>query len=153
MTATKTAVQQIKHGMAKAFFASAWADAADQAGQPIRGEIFEQMPDDIDPAAIRAADTLAARFIETHDYSEPGLSDSQKLACLYMKAANLDPEGADRELTPENFGHYLAMQAMGHGVGLESFGYAVRDAFEVPYLEFNDYYLEREYFEGGDDNE
>lgn len=151
MTATKTAVEQIKRGMALAFFACAWADAEEEAGRAQGGEIMDRMPTDIDPAAIHAANTLAMQFIGTHDYSEPGLSDSQKLALLYLKAANLDPEGADRELSPELFGHYLAMQAMGTGVGLESFGHAVRDAFTVPYVEFGSHSLERDYFEDGED--
>jgi hypothetical protein len=58
----------------------------------------------------------------------------------------LPSDDADRDLTPELFGHYLAMQAMGHGVGLESFGRAVRDAINVPYVEFGSHSLECDYF-------
>lgn len=144
---TKKVVEEIKRGMSLAFFASAYADQAEECGQPLRGEIMNQLPEEVDPAALHATDTLCFQFIGTHDYNEPGLNDSQKLAILYVKASRLDKEGADRELSPELFGHYLAMQAMGHGVGLESFGYAFCDAFDVPYIEFGSHSLQKDYFQ------
>ncbi|WP_312388128.1 hypothetical protein [Stutzerimonas nitrititolerans] len=146
MTSKQTA-QEIKRGMALAFFASAYADQADECGQPLRGEIMEQLPAAIDPAATHAADTLARDFIGAHAFGEKGLSETQQLAILYLKAARLPKDGADRELSPELFGHYLAMQAMGTGVGLESFGYAVHDGFTVPYCEFGSHSLQGDYFE------
>lgn len=138
--------EQTKHGMALAFFASAYADQADDCGQPLSGEIMDQLPADMDPAALHAADTLAADTLRTNGLK----SACFDLESLYLRADeardNSDDKG-DRELTPELFGHYLAMQAMGTGVGLESFGDAVRDNIRVPYVEFGAYSLEKDYFE------
>ena len=138
--------EQIKHGMALAFFASAYADQADECGQPMQGEIMDQLPDGIDPAALHAADTLAIGVMHANGLK----SACFDLESLYLRADeerhNSDDKG-HRELTPELFGHYLAMQAMGTGVGLESFGNAVRDNIRVPYVEFGAYSLEKDYFE------
>ncbi|MCQ4311728.1 hypothetical protein NAV33_07440 [Pseudomonas stutzeri] len=146
-----TIAQQIRRGMAIAFFSSAYADQADECGQPLRGEITEQLPADIDPAATHAADTLAMGMISSNwrpeIASRPELTVDRGLELIYRKAESLSADGADRELTPELFGHYCATQAMGTGVGLESFGYAVRDFFKVPYCEFGSYSLEKDYFE------
>ena len=138
--------EQIKHGMALAFFASAYADQADECGQPMRGEIMDQLPDDIDPSALHAADTLATGVMHANGLK----SACFDLESLYIRAdeeRHNSGENGDRELTPDLFGHYLAMQAMGTGVGLESFGYAVRDSIKVPYCEFGSYSLEKDYFE------
>lgn len=138
---------QIKNGMALAFFANAYAEQAEDWGLPMRGEIMDQLPDAIDKAALHAADTLINDLISAHEYGERALSSAQAVALLYVKASQCDRNDADRELSPELFGHYLAMQAMGTGVGLESFGSEVRDAIEVPYLEFSSASLELDYFE------
>jgi hypothetical protein len=145
--------QQIKRGMALAFFSSAYADQADECGQPLRGEIMDQLPADIDPAALHAADTLAADFIRANWSPEfaPRVEAAQGLRVAYRKAGQLPADGADRELTPELFGHYLAMDAMGSGVGLESFGYAVCDFFKVPYAEFGSYSLQNDYFQSSEE--
>lgn len=149
---TKECAQQIKRGAAIAFFASAYADQAEECGQPLRGEITEQLPEEIDPAACSAADTLALAVTGLFNYGEPGLNTSQKLAILYLKAARLPKEGADREISPELFGHYLAMQAMGTGVGMESFGYAVAELFDgLGYVEFGSHSLEKDYFQPVED--
>jgi hypothetical protein len=141
---------QILNGMARAFFACAWADqceGSDNAGIMSGRDIMALMPSEIDPAAIHAADTLAIGFISANILPPISpVATNQGLRVLYRKACELDPDGADRELTPELFGHYLAMQAMGTGVGLESFGYAVRDFFNVPYVEFGGCSLEKDYF-------
>lgn len=129
--------QQIKHGMALAFFASAYADQADKAGEPLRGEIMDQLPDEIDPAALHEADALTRDMVR---------ANGKPLANIYRDAEECDNEGADRELEPELFGHFCAMQAMGHGVGLESFGNVVRDSVRVPHVEFGLYSLEIDYF-------
>ena len=142
---------EIKRHMALAFFGCAYADQADECEQSLTGEIMEQLPADIDPAALHAADTLAADLMRANGLRMGATFD---LESLYLRAEeiqhNSDDKG-DRELTPELFGHYLAMQAMGTGVGLESFGDAVRDHFTVPYCEFGSHSLEKDYFEGGDE--
>jgi hypothetical protein len=145
----KTINEQIKHGAALAFFASAYADQADECGQPLRGEIMDQLPAEIDPAALHAADTLA-HGLAAANAKRPGWT----LTGCYLFAEQRQRYSTgkgDRELTPELFGHYCAMQATGTGVGLESFGDAVRDSIAVPYIEFGSYSLERDYFEGADD--
>lgn len=144
---------QILSGMARAFFACAYADQADECGQPLGGEIMDQLPADTDPAALHAAETLARDLVAAHDFVEPGLAMPAKLIRLYTNAERIQRQSSDsgdRELTPELFGHYLAMQAMGTGVGLESFGNTVREFFAVPYAEFGSHSLQRDYFESGD---
>lgn len=78
-------------GMALAFFADAFANAAEEVGWafPAGAEIMEYLPDDIHPDAIDAATTLWEK-----------LNGNETL---------------------DLFGHYAAMQFMGHGVGLEEF--------------------------------
>lgn len=152
-----TIAQQMRHGMALAFFSSAYADQADECGQPLRGEITEQLPADIDPAADHAAETLARDLIRSNWRPEiaerPELTVERGIELIYRKAESLSADGADRELSPELFGHYCAMQAMGTGVGLESFGDAVRDFFTVPSCEFGSHSLEKDYFEDGSEPE
>jgi hypothetical protein len=127
-----------KHA-ARAFFASAWADAAEDAenGPNLSGcEIMEVMPSDIDPAAIHAARTLRM------DIERINGSSVDELMTRIESMAD-----GDRPATMEFFGHYAAMQAMGHGVGLaDAFGSEVYDTIRVPYCEFGSHSLERDYF-------
>lgn len=116
---------KILHGMAVAFFACAWADAAEDAGQEqiMSGrEILSIMPTDIDPSALHAAKTLCHGIESAH----PGLAD---IELIYKACTLMDSTGADRALTPDLFGH------------------AVRDKVRVPYIEFGSHSLEREYFQ------
>ena len=127
-----------KHA-ARAFFASAWADAAEDAenGPSLSGcEIMEVMPVDIDPAAIHAARTLRMGIERANGASVDTIFGA--IQCI--------AEG-DRPITMEFFGHYAAMQAMGHGVGLnDAFGSEVYRTIKVPYCEFGQHSLERDYF-------
>jgi len=139
-----TASEQIKHGMALAFFAMAFSELREEEGDPMTGEVFDQLPDIIDPAALMASEALVQGLIDCN----PKASAVFALAGIYKVACdifNADPCEADRELSPELFGHYCAMQAMGSGVGLESFGNAVRDAIVVPNVEFGFYSLQYDY--------
>lgn len=146
---------QIKRGMALAFFACAYADQADEAGQPLSGQIMDQLPYDIDPAALHAADTLAMGLIsdnwKTVVRTVGSIDANALLSGVYEKAESFDPDGDHVVLTPEDFGHYCAMQAMGHGVGLESFGAAVHQVIKVPYIEFGSHSLQLDYFTSDDD--
>ena len=127
-----------KHA-ARAFFASAWVDAAEDAenGPSLSGcEIMEVMPVDIDPAAIHAARTLRMDIERANGASVDTIFGA--IQCI--------AEG-DRPTTMEFFGHYAAMQAMGHGVGLnDAFGSEVYRTIKVPYCEFGQHSLERDYF-------
>jgi hypothetical protein len=142
--------EQIRAAMAKAFFASAWADLQDEkdADDDTRvnlsgREIMDVMPDEIDAGAIHAASTL------TMDLERANKSIALDIESLYRHAQCAQVifnETGDRDLTPENFGHYLAMQAMGHGVGLsDAFGDAVSDAIIVPHVEFGSHSLQNDY--------
>jgi hypothetical protein len=151
--------QIILNAMAKAFFASAWADlqeekdADDETCVTLSGcEIFDVMPDEIDPAALHAAKTLAFDLSRKNPFwrSAPGKVDfATFLTQLFNHAQSAQVifnKTGDRNLTPENFGHYLAMQAMGHGVGLTSaFGDAVDEVITVPYVEFGSHSLSKDY--------
>lgn len=122
----------IRHHMARAFFAYAWADQCEETGNAhiMSGkEIIAIMPAEFDPAAWHAADCLI-----TGMESANGMGiDSIFATCA-----------PDSPLTCADFGHYAAMQSMGHGVGL--FDYGVTDATRVPYVEFGSHSLQRDYF-------
>jgi len=142
--------ETIRTAMAKAFFASVWADLQDEKDQDdsskvnLSGkEIFDVMPKTIAPAALQAAETLVMDLEnENRDIARDIESLYQHAQCAQV----IFNETGDRDLTPENFGHYLAMQAMRHGVGLnDAFGDAVYKAIKVPYVEFGQYSLERDY--------
>lgn len=134
----KSLTSQFEYHAAKAFFASAWADQCEESEQAsiISGkEIFDVMPDEIDPAALHAARTLRMD-IES--------SNAQSIDVL-MQYIERNANG-DRDATIESFGHYAAMQAMGHGVGLsDAFGDCA-EFIAVPYVEFGSHSLERDYF-------
>jgi len=127
------------HHAARAFFASAWAEMADECGSNVIGpgtEIMNVMPDDIDPAAIHAANTLVM------DIERINGKPLESLLDLIDDIAD-----GDRPATAEYFGHYAAMQAMGHGVGLyDSFGSEVYDVVKIPYIAFGSYSLSKDYF-------
>ena len=124
--------EQFKLHAARAFFASAWADAVEENGATLRGEIMSQMPDDIDPAATHAARTLLFDMLRAN-----GCADA---ASMLAKC----PDEGDRPHTLETLGHYAAMQAMGHGVGLED-AFGDHECLRVPYVEFGSYSLEKDY--------
>ena len=139
-------VNDIREAMAKAFFASSYADQYDEAASdgadmpfnPSGCDWMDLIPDDIDPAALHAARTLEFDLVHVNGCT---------LEQLYQRAEAIGPNG-DREFCEDMIGHYLAMQAMGHGVGLyDAFGQAVYDAIKVPYIEFSGYSLERDYFD------
>lgn len=134
-----TEISEFEIHAAKAFFASAWADAADESeNSPIGAgtEIFDVMPDEIDPAAMHAARTLRMDMERLNG----------RTIAQMMREIEETGDG-DRDNTIENFGHYTAMQAMGHGVGLyDAFGSDVYKTIKVPYIEFSDHSLEKDYF-------
>ena len=138
----------IVKSMALAFFASAYADQAEEKGEPLRGEIMDQLPDEIDSEAIKAANTLAKKLVE-QCWPNPDKRPANSylgLVLIFRKICSLVPDG-DRPLDYENFGHYLAMQAMGHGVGLwDAFGQNSTEWLDVPYIEFSSFSLSKEYF-------
>ncbi len=124
------------HHASIAFFASAYADQEEETGNTLGGEIMDRLPEDIDPAAIHAARTLAMSIERENGNSIQDLM-------IYIVALG----DGDRPNTIEFFGHYAAMQAMGHGVGLDdAFGWDVYQYIRIPYTEFGSYSLERDYF-------
>jgi hypothetical protein len=144
---------EIKRHMALAFFGSAYADMAEECGEPLQGEIMDQLPDEIDAAAIHAADTLAMDMERVRYNVATGHMEEQRtltLELIYKRALAinlLSDDKGDRPFTAEMFGHYCAMQAMGHGVGLyDAFGSAVYQAIVVPYVEFSSCSLQKDYF-------
>jgi hypothetical protein len=139
MNTPKTETEQFEHHAARAFFASAWADACEEAGSGdiLSGQkIMNIMPVTIDPAA-----THAARILRMDIERVNGQTIPQLLAFVASAAAG------DRAPTAEFFGHYAAMRAMGHGVGLrDAFGAEVDAAISVPSVEFGSHSLQRDYF-------
>ena len=129
---------EIELHMARAFFASAWADLAEESenGPNLSGcEILDVMPGKLDPAAIHAAKTLVMDM-ET--------ANGKPIAEILAYA--ISEHDGDRAPTAAFFGHYCAMQAMGHGVGLhDAFGQTVYETVKVPYVEFGSHSLELDY--------
>lgn len=126
---------------ARAFFASAWADACEESGNDglISGqEIMNVMPGEIDPAAMHAARTLRMDM------------ESANGRTVAQMMAEIEENGdGDRPNDVEHFGHYAAMQAMGHGVCLyDAFGRDIFNSIKVPYVEFGSHSLEKDYFQG-----
>lgn len=139
--------QNILNGMIKAFFASAFADQADEAGTPLSGEIMSQLPDEMDGAAIAAGKRLYTAFERAFSDFH---GDGDTLDGAYIWAHGVDAMSGDTEKEQaENFGHYAAMQAMGHGVGLwEYVPHQISD--HVPDIEFSAFDLEKDYFKTGE---
>jgi len=132
---------EILEHMARAFFACAWADYSEQIGPhyPMGCEIMDEMPEEIDPAATKAAQDLAECLEKRHD--------GAPLAQIYRDAVELAGDDGDRDKSPEMFGHYAAMGAMGHGVSLH-------DAFGRTAAEFvgtHDCYMEFSYYDLDDE--
>lgn len=140
MTQNETRIEILRY-MARAFFASAWANAAEESdkGPSLSGvEIMDVLPRITDESAYVAARTLCFDMERVNGADIVSLFDRLCAACV--------GEG-DREHTAEMFGHYAAMQAMGHGVGLDdAFGPKARDTLTVPYVEFGSHSLSRDYF-------
>jgi hypothetical protein len=126
----------ILKGMALAFFACAYADQADECGQPMSGEIISQLPDALDPAALHAASTLKMDMERVN---------GDDIETLYTRFPGTTDD-------PREWGHYAAMQAMGHGVSLRDYGIS-DDQVKVPYTEFGSHSLEQDYFEPEDEDE
>lgn len=132
---TDTRNEIVRH-MARAFFACAWADYSEQVGPHYAAgsQIFDVMPDELDPSAVWIAFELARQLEEIHGYT---------LDRIFAKAAEISESrrGGDRPRTAEMFGHYAAMGAMGHGVGLwDAFGPdAERYVLKGGCLYFDDY--------------
>lgn len=132
---TTSDLYTFEHFAALAFFASAYADQADEAGCPLRGQIMDVLPDQTDLAAIEAGLRLQCLMEKMN-----GKSVFEMLEWIVTVA------DGDRPATMEMFGHYCAMQAMGHGVGLyDAFGKKVYDTIQVPHMEFSSLDIE-EYF-------
>ena len=126
----------------RAFFASAWADMAEEENAipwPPGAEIMAYMPDETDPAAAHAAETLMFGIER----------ENGKTIGELMGLIERDGDG-DRPNTVEMFGHYAAMQAMGYGVGIgDAFGEEMRQKIKIPYVEFSQCSLEKDYFAKG----
>lgn len=131
-----SAIVEFQQHAARAFFASAWAEAEEDAGQAQPGEIMSRIPAVIDTAAWSAARTLLM------DMELRNKKTMTEMIQIVQSQGN-----GDRPNTVEFFGHYAAMQAMGHGVGLaDAFGEAVREQVQVPYVEFGMHSLSKDYF-------
>lgn len=130
---TASIKNRIRRGMARAFFASAWAEMVDDdpASDSLSGlEITEVMPRAIDPAAWHAADTLCNDLTRANGMQCP--------RTLYLA------HKGSPELSADDWGHYCAMQSMGHGVGLWEYDID-DDALSVPYVEFGSHSLSKDY--------
>lgn len=97
---------EIVTGAARAFFVSAWANAAEEAGHSFSGGTIL---DDVAPETPEEVLEFARGFITSVENVNQGKS-IDSLYREHEKAAESD------EADPESFGWYIAMPAMGHGV-------------------------------------
>lgn len=94
---------QVLTGIAKAIFATAWADQQEEQGNSLSGqEIMDVMPEVPVEAKFKAKEIL--QDIEQANH--------KSINELFQDACKAD----GGECNPEEFGHYLAMQTLGHGV-------------------------------------
>lgn len=132
---------EILEHMARAFFATAWADWSDNYGPGTQGngvDVMDEMPDEIDPAARHAAGRLVERLESLHGKS---------IEEVFKRAVEISGDAGDRPKTPEMFGHYAAMGAMGHGVSLyDALGCEAAEYVNTSacYMEFSPYDLDEE---------
>lgn len=81
---------EIERGMTLAAFASSYADKMERKGKPLGGEIMDQLPAKIPPAATEYAKELRAMIEANHPKCKAGISR------IYEICTHLDPAGADR---------------------------------------------------------
>jgi len=132
--------KQIVDSMARAFFASAWAE-----GEEEKPDFFEKGYGghghgrgvnimDVAPPTSRNA-YKHAEFVAKQIERE----NRKSLGELYVKAAEIGGRH-DKSPNPGDFGYYLAMESMGHGVSWyddhPEFGMK-----EIPYHEFSEFDL------------
>ena len=132
---------EIIHHMTQAFWASAWAGWCDECGPGTAGngsDVMDEMPEEVDPSAIKVANELAEALEKRHGMG---------LEALFNRAVEIserDDDG-DRPRTAEMFGHYTAMEHMGHGVGLwDALGDKACKFVDVPYGEYHHLFFEDE---------
>ncbi len=118
---------------ARALWVQAWADAAEEQGETLSGELMDQAPE-TPPQAHEAAKELAVALEQSNG----------PLSHLWEKAATAKGKHYS-EPTVEDFGHYLAMSALGHGVSWEDDHPDV--GIKLPSMEFHADY------EAADDDE
>jgi len=113
--------------MAKAGYATRWADAVDEARREGRDdelapclsgtEIMDVLPLPIPPDFIAWAHRQAAKIEAVNSLP---LGEAFKRACAAPRVNSWEGRAdAESETDAAAFGHYLAMQAMGHGVAWE----------------------------------
>ena len=97
---------EIVEGAARAFFVSAWADAAEEAGHEFAGGT---QLEDVAPETPEEVMEFARQFITSVEKVNRKSIDS-----LYLE--HLEAAGNAADADAERFGWYIAMPAMGHGV-------------------------------------
>ena len=104
--------EEILNGMAKAFFADAFATQGENLGISFsQMDIMDLIPDEMDPCALFAAKHLYKMFNRRME-NQGFILHTEAFAWYVWQWGFEDLE---------QFGHYTAMQALGHGVGLFDF--------------------------------
>lgn len=122
---------EIRYGMARALWVTAYADAVEddpdleEMGYPAAGPGEDWV--DVAPMTPPSAESAAFRLSEMIERANGvGIDD------LFGEAAIADGVTVD-DLDAEEFGHYLAMQALGHGVSW--FDDHATFGIEIPHFE------------------
>jgi len=90
-------------------------DACEEEGNPLSGEIMDQLP--TGDAVLSCYLAWAERAIRTIEESiGMGIVEACYRACAVPAIGNTTHSDADTLEDAETFGHYIAMQAVGHGV-------------------------------------
>ena len=114
---------EIIEGMAKAFFASSWADHVDEIQSSISNfnldeyEISEALEVEVPhlPMGGDIMDVIPPVPEEAYHYARNYYMDIESSNDVDL--SRFVPPGEDEYFEKDLFGHYLAMEIMGHGVG------------------------------------
>jgi hypothetical protein len=114
---------EIIEGMAKAFFASSWADRVDEIEESLSYfdiDIYEMETElGVDVPQIYAGaeimNIMPAVPEEAYQFATNYYMDTERSNNVDL--STFIPPGEDEFFDKETFGHYLAMEIMGHGVG------------------------------------
>lgn len=116
----------VARSVARTLFAVAWAE---QQGWPLMPAVFERLPTNTPVEATHMGMRICRFMVADSDIAstmnEAQVNPEMVGAFFIALHIDYDPLEADRDFTPELFGHYLALHALRIGEGLMHFGYPV----------------------------
>ncbi len=130
-----TSLEILSHA-ALCVHANAWADATDEYGDGVRGEVLDQCGEPgyeaWEIAAAFLAGVTRANLRKAGSLSLPLSIALHWRDAAKERATKLSHRG-DRDPSAETFGHYLMMEGLGHGVSWED-SVGAPHGLDVPYV-------------------